>query len=334
MSGKRDQRYGLGLTAAVRGLGAPLWAETALFTHWHTLAKLAGMEAMPVVQRPEILTGTKRGHRKLVKHAFDEALPELGCGAYGCVFPTHEPGVVLKLTTDMDEAFFAANAMTFGEWPLGIVAYQRAIELPPGPVRGDHTYALWRDEAFEPGFIGRATQPLTRGEITTLRLTETFRTACSQTSWLLGEFKDAAQNAYQAYTRIRTDPTMQDPWFEAADMDAVYADGWREWAVEVCDEDHRKAIYEELEALRGVKLLRASLAVCLELADKLRHANEVSMPLGEALDFYLGAGLLLCDVHTGNVGRTADGESIIFDPGQAVPLRPELAVAQMEEITD
>jgi hypothetical protein len=61
---------------------------------------------------------------------------EYGCGHFGCVMPTYEPGLVIKLTTDVQEAWFVARMMKLAKQP-GIVAYKKifvsATPLDPGP---------------------------------------------------------------------------------------------------------------------------------------------------------------------------------------------------------
>lgn len=100
--------------------------------------------------------------------------PEYGCGKFGCVFPTTNPKVVLKLTTDRGEAAFAQYAATNGQPPLGIVKYYKVVRIgkiycgetytghmvkrrPSRKdsglplVEGDTVYAIWREAADNVG---------------------------------------------------------------------------------------------------------------------------------------------------------------------------------------
>ena len=74
---------------------------------------------------------------------------EYGCGMYGCVFPTNDPGTVIKVTTDETEAQFAGNLSPTLVVP--ICTYYRA-DLP---LRKRHQereiYLLWRESAQHVG---------------------------------------------------------------------------------------------------------------------------------------------------------------------------------------
>jgi hypothetical protein len=93
-------------------------------------------------------------------------LSPLGCGVYGCVYPTQTPGLVLKATYDQSEGTFVGKAIALGEFPAGIVRYELLIDedaeeegrtgwrygrqmlgprLSPDELR---LYLLWREEAF------------------------------------------------------------------------------------------------------------------------------------------------------------------------------------------
>ena len=78
-------------------------------------------------------------------------LQEYGCGAYGCVFPTLDPTVVMKVTTDDTEAEFAANLAATLERPI-CVNYHTVIGLN-AVHDGRKVYLLWRDSAEYVGKI-------------------------------------------------------------------------------------------------------------------------------------------------------------------------------------
>jgi len=105
----------------------------------------------------------------------------LGCGVFGCVYPTREPGIVMKGTFDQSEGEFVAKAVAWaqedGGFPAGIVRYDALIdapaEVPPesagrflraidGTVRAYdqlRLYLLWREEAFfEPEMADKVDQ--------------------------------------------------------------------------------------------------------------------------------------------------------------------------------
>jgi hypothetical protein len=78
---------------------------------------------------------------------------EYGCGAYGCVFPTLDPKVVLKVTTDASEADFAANIVD--DLPHKMtVAYPMVLEVPEKK-QGYPIRFLWRESARYVGEIDK-----------------------------------------------------------------------------------------------------------------------------------------------------------------------------------
>ena len=73
----------------------------------------------------------------------------LGCGNYGCVYPTESDDVVLKITSDSDESRFVIASMSLKEWPEGLVQYYQIVFLS-----GDYKFpifGLWRENALDVG---------------------------------------------------------------------------------------------------------------------------------------------------------------------------------------
>lgn len=75
---------------------------------------------------------------------------ELGCGGYGCVVPTHDPTVVLKLTTDDTEAEFAGQWSKFVA-PNFCVDYRLIMSSQVTDDQGRRVFLLWRDAADHVG---------------------------------------------------------------------------------------------------------------------------------------------------------------------------------------
>jgi hypothetical protein len=86
------------------------------------------------------------------------------------------------------------------------------------------------------------------------------------------------------------------------------------------------------------------LATCGQIIVQMQQRN-VSYHIGDALQTYLEAGLLLADVHTNNVGivnrRTPANVDrwywvgrywVITDPGRAVVLKPELLAVKVDSL--
>lgn len=76
---------------------------------------------------------------------------EYGCGVYGCVIPTLDPAIVMKLTTDDTEAQFAAQVADQLVAPI-CVNYHMVLETKVKHERRT-VYLLWRDSADDVGRI-------------------------------------------------------------------------------------------------------------------------------------------------------------------------------------
>ncbi len=76
---------------------------------------------------------------------------EYGCGAYGCVLPTLDPKIVLKLTTDSTEAEFAGELASTLVAPI-VVQYHTVLRLATKH-QGRTVYLLWRESAEAVGEI-------------------------------------------------------------------------------------------------------------------------------------------------------------------------------------
>lgn len=127
------------------------WVTSVISAHFTELEELVPPAWLP-----------KLAKTKAVGTTFTGELTEFGCGAYGCVLPTLDPKVVLKVTTDDTEAEFAAHLADKLPDPI-CVAYFKVLYLQGktrGPRQGVRTdgegakiYLLWREEASEVGKI-------------------------------------------------------------------------------------------------------------------------------------------------------------------------------------
>lgn len=68
-----------------------------------------------------------------------------GCGSYGCVYPTHDPAIVMKVTEDDTEAQFASELAAQISRPI-CVKYNFAIRLDERH-KGHTVHLLWRESA-------------------------------------------------------------------------------------------------------------------------------------------------------------------------------------------
>lgn len=118
----------------------PAWVTKIIAKHYNELEGTVPLQWLPKLTK----TSAKGGK-------FVASMKEYGCGAYGCVLPTHDPNIVLKLTTDDTEAEFANDLAGKLAVPV-VVKYHRTEELPD-KYKGREAYLLWRDSADRVGDI-------------------------------------------------------------------------------------------------------------------------------------------------------------------------------------
>lgn len=80
-------------------------------------------------------------------------------------------------------------------------------------------------------------------------------------------------------------------------------------------------LIKECSRLKGAMRVAAYAVACSTLASVM--ANEEGLYyVGQAFEFFCGEGLLLADVHLGNIGLLDQERWGITDPGHMVPLDP------------
>lgn len=121
----------------------PPWVTNALADAFDSLSSQVPPEWLPK------LNNARGGP----KNTFVAELREYGCGAYGCVLPTLDAGVVLKVTTDETESEFAAELAADLVAPI-CVHYYMAVSLAAGHEKRP-IYLLWREAADDVGKIGK-----------------------------------------------------------------------------------------------------------------------------------------------------------------------------------
>ncbi len=280
----------------------PPWVDKAIVRHWATMESVVGLGWMP---RPRTWEETRGG--------IESSFHELGYGRYGAVFTTHTPGVVMKITSDDSEARFILAALSLGDLSPGIVRYFDIMRLP-GRHYSRPIYAIWREEAVRTGDLltSRDRERADRradGKRTTeaqylLRAEEEFRKHLLV--WL-----EAAGRIREWLKRKGVDQFRHNVQY-ARKMDH-YED-----AVDFVNRWHRGA--DMLGHLRGIHRLAVMLDACRISAELMEHSYG-SDSVGEALGFYLEHGIVLADVHYGNIGQVEreDHEvTVITDPGHAV----------------
>lgn len=210
----------------------------------------------------------------------------LGCGVHGCVVATADPAIVLKITDDADEAGFAAASMAAPGAPPGVVRYAAAARIPSPRPR----FALWREAAH---------RALLREDVA-----DALGTARLAADVVRSALRRAAASAVaEAVEAAR-----------AGDVDGA--------VTEKADDPTRAAIYAASRLRRPAERAAAGMWLFRRYAE----AVEDDLPeVSRALLWWMRRGLLLCDVHSGNVGLVTRGGrevAVIIDPGHALLLDP------------
>jgi hypothetical protein len=282
-------------------LGKTPWVDRSLARLLPALAQVVPPEWLP---RFDIATGR---------------VEEYGCGHYGCVMPTSVEGLVCKVTTDISEAHFVARALTL-EPPNGIVEYKKIFWAHGLTHRRRPMFVLWRSEAFSVG------------------------------SWRYGQTRYPPRIVFGLEReRLRPDPNYQYAYRVEGEADSLLR-WFLHWASiarkymhphlrREPDESQRKqllaaawAAYERAEPAekdmpryaKGLDRVGIALRSALYVAQEM-SGNPSLYRVGEALAYYLEEGLLLADVHGGNLGLDAEGEVLITDPGHVVEFHPRWA---------
>lgn len=120
----------------------PPWVTKAIADSYELMEKQAPAEWLPKLE------GIDSNQNQIYG-----ALVEYGCGAYGCVYPTLDQNVVLKVTTDDTEAEFATTISNDLVAPV-CVEYFMAMKLS-GRYKGRPIFLLWREGAREVGKIDK-----------------------------------------------------------------------------------------------------------------------------------------------------------------------------------
>jgi hypothetical protein len=125
----------------------PAWATEAVARSWELME-----DTIVPAWRPQLDSVKISAHDRV-----SGGVHEYGCGKYGCVFPTYEPSVVLKVTSDSTEAEFAALLANTLVRPI-CVEYYAAIALDMKR-SGRPVHLLWRESADKVGLLKEVLWP-------------------------------------------------------------------------------------------------------------------------------------------------------------------------------
>lgn len=286
---------------------SPAWVSKALSTNYAAIqASVADKSMLPLVE-----PGPKKTLR--LKNVF-------GCGHYGCVAETGSPGVVFKITSDPAEATFVASSLAMKDETIGIVRYYAITQLL-GSLRGRPIWAIWREAALDVGAVFKIDLGFA-----TKKDEDPYQSRIEREAYRrLMSFKIVATAMRETIMRAKSPEATLRTGFEA----------WKRGKYDIEDVDNvtrreyssRGDIDEFSRAKRRFKgpdfvgWCLEALRVTAEMMENEPFATEV----GGALAFYLDHGIVLADVHVGNVGRVPrEGYRqpvvVITDPGHMIAL--------------
>jgi len=276
----------------------PPWVDAALKKNWAKLEKLVGPQWMPI---------DTLQHRTAPSAQEGREFWEYGTGAYGTVLPTHDPNVVVKITSDPSEAEIIAFTVDAAKrehtsMPEGLVHYHRIVQLP-GAYKNRSIFAIWREAAIMTGSRSISNLGLDR------------QTEIEGKQYLL-RFYNATDYLYSHYhTRKLDDQEVER--LTTAEVDDAAA----EYATTDVQLERRykgRPRYATEVAFQSLSILAELLAN----TDGVYH-------VGRTYEYYLDHGVILADVHFGNLGlvqRKRDGNDVILvitDPGHAIFFKPQ-----------
>lgn len=260
------------------------WVDRTIRKAWERIASVAPDGALPVP-----LPGKTTEFR------------DFGSGHYGCVMPTTEEGVVLKLTTDVSEANFVSllvNDPEFRHFDLsGLVHYYDIIKLKGLTHKRRPIFAIWREEAYSVGFAAGYPGPRWQREMM--------------------RFKDLT-HIVQVYLRPGK------PGFEKRREKVLRL---ADWAARFRGEDMPSWVKNPEKSAIAIEQLHY-FSIGLSNTQGIYH-------VGETLYELLSADVILADVHLNNIGkvRRDDYEMVVItDPGHMVLLNPEMTVPPIAEV--
>jgi hypothetical protein len=301
-------------------LGKTPWVDRTMSSVWDRIAKKVPKSWMP----------------RLEEGSVKQQVTEYGCGHYGCVMPTNEPGLVCKLTTDVTEARFVAIAMPLGDVE-GIVQYKKIFAIKEATHRGRPMFVLWRTEAFGVGGLSYSGQ-WQAPEIRNLIKDDHDKRTLNEGIGLLRQFQNEA-----SVVRRFVNPRLQAlskglPVSGVNRGDVIYD---RALFLKKVWDVYENSSFDKVELesrwtgrpgevfgapkwMKGYPRVGVALSNCYAAAQEINN-TAIVYAIGGALLNYIDDGLLLADVHTGNMGVSANNELIITDPGHVVEVNPRWA---------
>ncbi len=279
----------------------PPWSNDILTSHWAQLLEAVGPAWMP-------------RHSKARTRITAE---EFGTGHYGVVMPTMTPGIVMKLTSDADEARFLTwltSHKKFAEDHPGLIPYYRIVQVFGTSRMNRDVFAVWRAEADK---VGKAFEASAR-----YMHDRSYEVLTSmEASRRISDFKMLAHSIKIPVDRAKNQAQFVQKTLSSMD----------EFRGEVDIDDLHKIAMGQDAGMTGARLAGFRLEAARVTAEMMANepgATEVGQAL---LDLLEDHGILLADVHAGNIGMYTPPDysspiRVITDPGHAVFLKPEARV--------
>ena len=241
---------------------------------------------------------------------------EYGCASYGCVMPTGETGVVFKLTTDRLEADFIKEVIERKIQHQGLVTYYGVAELQDSHQRR-RVFVIWREEAYNVG------QWLPYFASTNLRDPSAYEAQGErELQKHLSLFMEHADHVRSRAQRA------SNPGKFLQEVEKLGDWAWDKIGI---DEAEHPLSYGRSHGyftrFKGAQRAALHLRAAKIIAEMM-SSERAGYLIGEALDYYLDEGILLCDVHGQNMGQVKREEygnslspRVITDPGHALFLK-------------
>lgn len=250
---------------------------------------------------------------------------EYGCGSYGCVMPTSEPGLVIKLTSDMSEAWFIARARSL-DYIGGIVEYKKIFALPTTH-KGRPLFVLWRTEARYIGDWSYTTHHHDdRTAAGSYQPSAYSRRVAAEADTQLGAFIRWARIARAYIHPMLRAAEKRTPAHAVLERREEFLTTM--WKIYEHSDPAQDMSEGQVMRLRGIERVGVALRTCLYISQEMQ-GNPSLTNVGAALGHYLENGILLADVHYNNLGLSMDPDAgtaaIITDPGHAVEFHPRWA---------
>jgi hypothetical protein len=279
----------------------PPWADRILYDNWKAVATFSKKHGLPV-PTPGLLPS-----RKVV-------FEEFGCGKYGCAYPTKDPAIVCKLTSDVSEAA-AVQVLSGLQGKPGMDGIVKFYGLMP--LKGKHAprgekatlpiHLIWREgadcstelEEFgkkQGGEINTAWQLLFNSAVAANRAKNIYEVQPSPAAFLaqvLDELAEARELAQQTRKKLLT----------------CKGSSYIQWNQDLAEADGPAGMAYCLEAFRLI------LGV-------LKEGNVLDVAATTLLTC-LDRDILLADVHDQNVCLVDRGNGpkwVVIDPGQMIVL--------------